>query len=119
MSSNLSNEIVFHSLQNSYISFPANGGASAKIVQKLAMHSDPRLTFNTYARVFEDKEQEAVDLLPVVGNSYFAISLAKSCTKQRASVNMHGHKKSQNTLKNAILAHNKIAPRGFEPLLPG
>jgi integrase len=46
------NEIFFHSLRNSYISFLANSQTPAKVVQKLARHSDPRLTFNTYARTF-------------------------------------------------------------------
>ncbi|MHC4546366.1 MAG: recombinase family protein, partial [Planctomycetota bacterium] len=39
------NEICFHSLRNSYISFLANSQTPAKVVQKLARHSDPRLTF--------------------------------------------------------------------------
>ena len=48
------NTIFFHSLRNSYISFLANSQTPAKVVQKLARHSDPRLTFNTYARTFEE-----------------------------------------------------------------
>jgi integrase len=46
------NEIFFHSLRNNYISFLAKSQTPAKVVQKLARHSDPRLTFNTYARTF-------------------------------------------------------------------
>jgi integrase len=50
------NEICFHSLRNSYISYLANSSTPAKVVQKLARHSDPRLTFNTYARTFDESE---------------------------------------------------------------
>ena len=60
------NEICFHSLRNSYISYLANSTTPPKVVQKLARHSDPKLTFNTYARVFQEKEQEAVRQLPNV-----------------------------------------------------
>jgi integrase len=45
------NEIVFHSFRN--ISFLANSGTPFKVVQKLARHSAPKLTYNTYARTFE------------------------------------------------------------------
>ena len=47
------NEIFSHSLRNNYISFLANSQIPAKVVRKLARHSDPGLTFNTYARTFE------------------------------------------------------------------
>ena len=58
------NEAVFQGLRNSYISFLANRVAPAKIVQKSAYHSGPRLTFNTYTRVLNETEQEVVKLLP-------------------------------------------------------
>lgn len=61
------NVICFHSLRNSYISFLANSQTPAKVVQKLARHSDPRLTFNTYARTFDEAEQKAVTFLPNFG----------------------------------------------------
>ncbi len=80
------NEIYFHSLRNSYISFLANSQTPAKIVQKLARHSDPRLTFNTYARTFEKAQQKAMNLLPNFGDFVFATSLAKVCRKQEISV---------------------------------
>jgi hypothetical protein len=43
--------IVFHSLRNSYISFLAETNAPLKLIQELARHSKPEMTFNTYARV--------------------------------------------------------------------
>ena len=113
------NAICFASLRNSYISFLANSQTPAKVVQKLARHSDPRLTFNTYARTFEEAEQKAMNFLPNFGDFVFATSLAKVCRKQEISVGNGRHKNSQDTLKTAILAVNQIPPRGVEPLSPG
>ena len=61
------NAICFHSLRKSYISFLANSQTPAEVVQKLARHSDPRLTFNTYARSFEKAEKKAMSALPDFG----------------------------------------------------
>ena len=113
------NEICFHSLRNSYISFLANSQTPAKVVQKLARHSDPRLTFNTYARTFKKAEQQAMNVLPNFGNFVLATCLDKVCRKQEISVDNRRHKNGQDTLKTAFLAEEQIAPRGFEPLLPG
>ena len=113
------NEICFHSLRNSYISFLANSNTPAKVVQKLARHSDPRLTFNTYARTFAEAEQKAVTFLPNFGDFVLSTSLDKVCRKQEISVDNHRHSNGHNTRKTAILADATIAPRGFEPLLPG
>jgi hypothetical protein len=88
-------------------------------VQKLAHHSDPRLTFNTYARTFEEAEQKAMNFLPNFGNFVLATSLDKVCRKQEISVDNRRHKNGQETQKTAFLADKQIAPRGFEPLLPG
>jgi len=113
------NEICFHSLRNSYISFLANSQTPAKVVQKLARHSDPRLTFNTYARTFEEAEQKALNFLPNFGDFVLSTSLDKMCRKQEISVDNRRQKNGQKTQKTAFLAANQIAPRGFEPLLPG
>jgi len=113
------NEIVFHSLRNSYISFLANSQTPAKVVQKLARHSDPRLTFVTYARTFEKAEQKAMNLLPNFGDFVFATSLAKVSRKEDISRDNQRHKNGQDAQKTAFLAGQSIAPRGFEPLLPG
>ena len=113
------NEICFHSLRNSYISYLANSNTPPKVVQKLARHSDPRLTFNTYARTFDGAEQKAISFLPNFGNLVLSTSLDKMCRKQEISIDNRRHKNSQDTLKNAFLADKGIPPRGLEPLLPG
>jgi integrase len=109
------NEIFFHSLRNSYISFLANSQTPAKVVQKLARHSDPRLTFNTYARTFEDAEQKAMSFLPNFGDFVLATSLDKVCRKQEISVDNRRHKNSQDTLKTAFLAIQQTPRVGLEP----
>jgi integrase len=112
-------EICFHSLRNSFISFLANSQAPAKVIQKLARHSDPRMTFNLYARTFEESEQKAISFLPNIGNFIFSQISATSRTDERIMLDSSGQENSQDIQKNAILADNHIAPRGFEPLLPG
>ena len=75
------NEIVFNNLRNSYISLLANSQTPAKVIQKLARHSDPKLTFNTYAIVLPEAEQKAVTYLPNFGNFVLSICLDKFCTR--------------------------------------
>lgn len=65
------NKILFHSLRNSYISFLANSQTPPKVVQQLARHSDPKLTFNVYARSFADAEQKAIANLPDFGDFHY------------------------------------------------
>ncbi|MHC4464304.1 MAG: tyrosine-type recombinase/integrase [Planctomycetota bacterium] len=113
------NEICFHSLRNSYISFLANSNTPAKVVQKLARHSDPRLTFNTYARTFAEAEQKAVTFLPNFGDFVLSTCLDKVCRKQEISRDNQRHKNGQDTRKNTFLAARQIPPRGVEPLSPG
>ena len=113
------NEIGFHSLRNSYISFLANSGVPDKVVQKLARHSDPKLTFNTYARAFERTEQEAVRLLPDIGVFNLASYLPKTAELVRTNTNTDGRPIVENGEKTAFLVSKTLPPRGLEPLLPG
>jgi hypothetical protein len=113
------NEIVFHSLRNSYFSFFANSQKPATVIQKLARHSDPNLTFNVYARVLPEAEQKAVTFLPDFGHFYFGNHLAKSLHITGDQSLQGVITNSDNDNKNAVLTNNQIAPRGFEPLLPG
>jgi len=117
------NEICFHSLRNSYISFLANSGTPMKVVQKLARHSDPKLTFNTYARCFDKTERHAVKQLPDVTDFAGQFCLT-SCSpyqgaQHRPLMTNSVKKNSQDTQKNAVLADSEIPPRGVEPLSPG
>jgi len=111
------NEICFHSLRNSYISFLANSQTPAKVVQKLARHSDPRLTSNTYARTFEEAEQKAMDFLPNFDDFFLSTSLDKMCRKQEISIDKHRHQNSQDALKTAILAQEKYPQGESNPCL--
>lgn len=113
------NEIVFHSLRNSFISFLANSNTPAKVIQKMARHSDPRLTFNTYARTFEDAEQKAISFLPDFGNFVLSTSLDNYGQKQEIFIDNDRQKYGQDTQKNAVFGLETIPPRGLEPLLPG
>lgn len=56
----------FHSLRGTYISGLARGGVSLTVAQKLARHSDPRLTANVYTVLGVHDQAAAVELLPSV-----------------------------------------------------
>jgi len=109
------NGICFHSLRNSYISFLANSQTPAKVIQKLARHSDPRLTFNTYARTFEKAEQKAMNFLPNFGDFVFATSLATNSKNQEICIDSHRHKNSRDAAKTAFLAAQQTPRVGLEP----
>jgi hypothetical protein len=109
------NEIVFHSLRNSYISFLANSQTPAKVIQKLARHSDPKLTFNTYARVLPEAEQKAVTFLPNFGNFVLSTCLDSKRKKQEILIDTQRHKNSQDTLKTAFLTVQQTPRVGLEP----
>jgi len=68
-------EIDFHSLRTSFISFLANSSdVGFKAVQTLARHSDPKLTFGVYAKLFQETEKKAMDSLPIIDLSSQAMS---------------------------------------------
>ena len=52
------------------------------------------------------------------GFSSFVLSncLDKICTRQEICIDNQRHENGQDTRETAILADNRIAPRGFEPL---
>ena len=109
------NEIVFHSLRNSFISFLANSQTPAKVIQKMARHSDPKLTFNTYARVLPEAERKAISFLPNFGNLVLSTCLDSNCKKQEIFINNHRHKNSQDAFKNAFLTKQQTPRVGLEP----
>ncbi len=113
------NEICFHSLRNSYISYLANSQTPPKVVQKLARHADPRLTFNTYARSFAEAEQTAIGFLPNVGS--FVLSNCLDISRQNADTfgDTQRHESGKNTVKTAIVCLKELPPRGLEPLSHG
>ena len=56
----------FHALRVSYITALVKGGASVKVAQTLARHSDPRLTMNIYTQLRAHDLTGALDALPPV-----------------------------------------------------
>ena len=96
--------MCFHSLRNSYIFFLVNSRTPAKVVQKLARHSDPHLTFSTYARTFEKAEQKALNFLPSFGNFVLSTYLDSNHRKQEIYIDNQRHKNSQDRIKTVFLA---------------
>ena len=113
------NEICFHSLRNSYISFLANSNTPMKIVQKLARHSDPKLTYNTYARAFEEGEKLAVKSLPDIARFNLSFCLSFSGELRRTETEKRGQVNLTDDVKTAFSSSYELPPRGLEPLLPG
>ena len=113
------NEICFHSLRNSYITWLANSQTPAKVVQRLARHADFRMTYDVYARVLPEAEQKAISFLPDFENVFsgesLCVSLCKPVENDAISVDNSGYKKGHNTHINALLADSKMPRRGIEP----
>jgi len=57
----------FHSLRHTYISNIQRNGASVKVCQELARHSDPKLTLGVYTHLQVQDKTAALDALPPVG----------------------------------------------------
>jgi integrase len=109
------NEIVFHSLRNSFITFLANSQTPAKVIQKMARHSDPRLTFNTYARVLPEAEQKAVTFLPNFGTFFIDTSIDKNGIKQDIFIDNQRQQNSEITPKTAFFTQKETPRVGLEP----
>ena len=69
--------------------------------------------------VLSAAERKAMNVLPDFGGFVLDTCLDKICRKQEISIDNHRHKNGRNAQKTAIPADTEIAPRGFEPLLPG
>jgi integrase len=54
----------FHSLRHTFITNLVNAGVHPKIAQKLARHSDIKLTMDRYTHLQRDAERSALDVLP-------------------------------------------------------
>jgi integrase len=129
-------EIDFHSLRTSFISFLANSDTPFKAVQTLARHSDPKLTFNVYAKMFKETENKAMSSLPTVdltshavrsimnGHFTYTATLPKPFTSGRPArtntdfggVGGQECKKALNPLKTANSEPSELIPEvGIEP----
>jgi len=56
--------VDFHALRATYITALVKGGASVRVAQELARHSDPKLTMNVYTRLGVHDLAGALDGLP-------------------------------------------------------
>jgi len=56
--------VDFHCLRATYVTLLVKGGASAKVTQDLARHSDPKLTLNTYTQLGIHDLARALEALP-------------------------------------------------------
>jgi integrase len=56
--------VGFHSLRVTFISGLARSGVSPKVVQTLARHSTPLLTYERYVKIGRNDERRALDVLP-------------------------------------------------------
>ena len=56
----------FHALRGQYITALVKSGASVKIAQELARHSDPKLTMNVYTHLTIPDKQKALEAMPAV-----------------------------------------------------
>ena len=56
--------VDFHALRMTYITLLVKGGASVKVAQELARHSDPKLTMNVYSQLGIRDLAGALDYLP-------------------------------------------------------
>ena len=56
----------FHALRATYITMLVRSGASVKVAQELARHSDPKLTMNVYTQLGVHDLAGALDRLPVI-----------------------------------------------------
>jgi len=54
----------FHALRGQYITALVKSGATPKVAQELARHSDPQLTFNTYTHLSVPDKTAALEALP-------------------------------------------------------
>ena len=54
-------KLDFHAIRTFFISRTIEAGATVKEAQKLARHSDPRITMNTYARARDEGLASVVD----------------------------------------------------------
>lgn len=82
-------EVVdFHSLRQTFTTGLVRSGASPKVTQQLARHSDINLTMGVYAKLNSSEERAAVEAL--FTPSFLAQGLAQGVVPNRKSSHRHG-----------------------------
>lgn len=69
----------FHALRHTFVSRLAKSTAPPKVVQDLARHSDPRLTFNVYGHIGIADHAKALNELPSLGNVSVVADKQEAC----------------------------------------
>jgi integrase len=99
-------DVDFHSLRQTFTTGLARSGASPKVTQQLARHSDVNLTMSVYAKMDAADERAAVEALPVPSNlggryaqQYAQGSAAKRNATQPVSLKKPVAKRAARTAK--------------------
>lgn len=61
--------VDFHALRATYITLLVRGGASVRVAQELARHSDPKLTMNIYTKLGIHDLTGALSSLPATNSA--------------------------------------------------
>ena len=72
--------VDFHALRTTYITLLVKGGASVKVAQELARHSDPKLTMNVYSKLGIHDLTGALGALP--GMSEARLTSKNACEQR-------------------------------------
>jgi len=106
--------VDFHALRATYITMIVKGGASVKVAQELARHSDPRLTMNTYTRLGVHDLTGALDALPQVGGDEPQAERLRATGTDHARADAPGSARNRlrNCLRNGSGNQREPAQRG-------
>jgi hypothetical protein len=106
--------VDFHSLRQTFTTGLARSGASPKVTQQLARHSDINLTMKSYAKLNDAEERTAVEALSTP--AFLAQGLAQGVTplrgKSRTNRTLSNRKSSP--AKQAATAPNRPKSRSMK-----
>ena len=120
----------FHANRHTFISNLSGSGVPLSVAQKLARHSDPRLTANRYTHVELNEQAQAIDQLPDVPGSEFLVTgmVTGESGILGHLVSSNGTEDAQKNLKQETTkplgfqgfsdnckSKLKVHPEGFEP----